>query len=163
MAYIELGLLYPNCTSNIQGDCLHDFTQYICVHKHGGENTFEFIGFILQNQKTSSAFSKFFLFKVDKWFIKGNGTKELQVTSVNQLRCLIFTDTDRFVIVWTHKFKKRKVKKHLLVELNRWTNKSSGKPILIGVDAVLCQEYKHRMGDHNLSWKKCCMSLERWG
>lgn len=108
-------------------------------------------------------FQNSFFLKLINDLSKGMVQRILQVTSVNQLRCLIFTDTDRFVIVWTHKFKKRKVKKHLLVELNRWTNKSSGKPILIGVDAVLCQEYKHRMGDHNLSWKKCCMSLERWG
>lgn len=36
------------------------------VHKHGDENMFEFVGFKLQNQKASSAFSKFFPFKVVK-------------------------------------------------------------------------------------------------
>lgn len=55
------------------------------------------------------------------------------------------------VTVWTKNLKKLKSEKCLFVELNRWTNKSSGKPVLIGIDAVLCQEYKHRMSDCNLS------------
>lgn len=66
MAYIELSFLYPNCISSIQGVCVCDFTQYMCVHKRGGESMFEFVGFILQTQKASSAFSKFFPFKVDE-------------------------------------------------------------------------------------------------
>lgn len=66
MAYIEFGFLFQNCISNIHRVCLHDFAQYMCIHNHGGGNMFEFVGFILQTQKASSAFSKFFPFKVDE-------------------------------------------------------------------------------------------------
>lgn len=74
---------------------------------------FECIGFILQNQNASSAGEVFvaeqifcvlrvkttFLLKLINNVSKGTVQKVLHVTSVNQLRCLILTDTDKFIIV----------------------------------------------------------------
>lgn len=64
-----------------------------------GENMFEFVGFILQTQKASSAFQNSFLLKLMNNLSKGIVKRILQVTRVNQLRCWILTDTYRFIIV----------------------------------------------------------------
>lgn len=58
-------------------------------------------------------FQNSFLLKLMNNLSKGMLQRILQVTSVNQLRCLIFTDIYKLiiimvqVIVWTHKLKKK--------------------------------------------------------
>lgn len=77
----------------------------------------EFVGFVLQTQKASSAFQNSSLLKLMNNLSKGIVQSILLVTRGNQLRCLILTDTYRFIIVMvqvivrTHKLKKKKSKK----------------------------------------------------
>lgn len=47
-------------------------------------------------------FQSSFLLKLLNNLSKGMVQRILQVTSVNQLRCLVFTDADRFVVVMVH-------------------------------------------------------------
>lgn len=66
---------------------------------------FECIEFILQNQNAASAWEVFVreqifcVLRVINNVSKGTVQKILHATSVNQLRCLIFADTDTFIMV----------------------------------------------------------------
>lgn len=113
MVFTELGFLYPNCISNTHGVCICDFTQYMCIHKCGGGGIcLSLLDLYCKSRRLLQHFQNSFLLKLINNSSKVMLQRILQVTSVNQLRCLIFTDIYKFiivmaqVIVWTHKLKK---------------------------------------------------------
>lgn len=100
MAFIELGFLYPNCISNAQGVCICDFTQYMFIHKLGGGGIcLSLLDLYCKSRRLLQHFQNSSLLKLMNNLSKGMLQRILQVTSVNQLRCLIFTDIYKFIIV----------------------------------------------------------------
>lgn len=102
MAFIELGFLYPNCIQKHKEFVyvtLHSTCTYTGIVGGGNGICLSLLDLYCKSRRLLRHFQNSFLLKLVNNLSKGMLQRILQVTSVNQLRCLIFTDIYKFIII----------------------------------------------------------------